>query len=185
MNTTKHPVLPNGFDLGSKELAAWLSGQSVATFVDKQRAYFTPEEIQEFEHESSVNGREFNKLAGIKQYVSDLCRKGTEEAVTIVIPGTVGAKMLELQRRQNDDMIDSGYEETEVEVYAIPDADNQTMEFFDGEGNHYPDRSRSLSISEVHKYCGLLNVGRSSNIIKNGEDNIDGDTGEVLTGTHN
>lgn len=183
MEQLKHPVLPNAFALQSQELAFWLQSQSTHTFIDRRQEFFSPEQIQEFEHESSLNGREYNRLADLKSRVSDLCRKGTEEAVTIVIPATVGAKMLETQRRQNDDFIDRGYEEFDVEVYSIPYAEGETMEFFDSEGNHYPQRSRPLSISEKHKYCGFLNINKA-NVVQHGNDQVDESTGEI-TGTHN
>lgn len=177
---SKHYVLPNGFDLGSQELASWLATQSVQTFVDKKRDMFTPEDLQEFEHESSLNGREFNRLADMKSKVSDLCRKGTEVPVTIVIPATIGAKALEIQRRQNDDMIERGFSEEDVEVYSIPNVDGGTMEFFDADGKHYSDRTRPLSISEKHKYGGIFNIERP-----NGNQDVDMSTGELLDGTNN
>ncbi len=181
---SKHAVLPNGFDLGSPELAAWLQAQSVQTFIDTKKEFYSPEDLQGFEHESSMNGREFNRLAELKKKVSDLCVKGTEVPVTIVIPATAGSKLLELQRRQNDDMIETGFEQFDVEVYSIPDADNGTMEFFDADGKHYADRTRPLSISEKHKYGGIFNIDKR-NVVRDGNNDVDSSTGEVLDGTHN
>lgn len=158
MEKFKHSVLPKMFDLGSQGLAAWLAGQSVNTFIEPKREYFTPEQIAEYEHESSANGREFNRLAAIKQTVSDLLKKGVEEEMTIKIPKTVGTKLLETLRRQNDDLIEVGFIQEDVEVYAIPDVDNGRMEFFDAEGNHYADRSRELSVSEKHKFGGIFSI---------------------------
>lgn len=177
MEKFKHSVLPKAFDLGSTELARWLASQSVNTFIEPKKEYFSPEEIAEYEHESSANGREFNRLAAIKQYVSDLVRKGTGDAtspITITIPVTVGQKSLETFRRQNDDLIEMGFISEDVEVYAIPDVDFGKMEFFDSEGHHYADRTRELSISEKHKFGGIFNIESTF------ASKVEGSTGEII-----
>ena len=182
MEKFKHSVLPNAFDLGSTELARWLSSQSTNTFVEPKKEYFSPEQIAEYEHESSANGREYNRLAAIKQQVSDLVRKGTGDAtkpITIVIPVTQGQKSLETFRRQNDDLIEMGFISEDVEVYAIPDIDNGKMEFFDAEGNHYSDRTRELSISEKHKYGGIFNIESKF------ASKVEGSTGEIIDDSPN
>lgn len=180
----RHPALPHA--LNDNELADWLRLNAVQKFTDKKRDHYTDEELQEFEHESSLNGREYNRLAGIKKMVADLCSKGTEENVTIVVPKTVGTKMLEIQRRQNDDMVEFGFEETEVEVFAIPFADAETMEFFDVEGSHYADRSRPMSAKERHEYIGIFQRLAPRNVSKpDANGNVaDTDTGEIVDGTN-
>ena len=176
----KHPCLPN---LEGKDLAIWLENHSVNTFTDKDRTMFTPEEIQEFEHESSLNGREFNRLGGIKSLVSDLLRKGTDEERTIVIPKTVGTKMLELQRRQNDDFIEAGYAEEEVQVFQVPDFEAQTWVFVDRDGKAFADRERGFTMKEKNEYANEIEFAspRSLKVVteKNG-DIVNPDTGEVL-----
>lgn len=180
----KHPVLPKSFALGSTELARWISDQSVTSFKHEIFEYLEPQEIQQFEHESSVNGREFNRLNAIKQRVADIVRKGSDKETVIKIPASVGTKLLEIQRRQNDDMIETGATKFEIDVFQIPDLDTAKFEFFDSEGNHFPDRTRDMSISERNKHIGI-----SNQLYIKQQDNgsvVDESTGEILKdGTNN
>lgn len=183
----RHVCLPK--HLNNEELLMWLASNAVEKFTQKVPIYFTPEDVQEFEHESSVNGREFNRLKDIVKLVSEAVTKGNlEEPLTVTIPVTLGTKVLDVQRRQNDDNIERGYEENEVQVFAVPSPETKTMEFFTDEGKHIVDRSRGMSLKEQHEYIGifLMNNPTPKPVVNEAtSDIVDEDTGEVLgkTGT--
>lgn len=175
-----HPLLPNGFT--GSELASWLRNNAVEKFTDQRKDMFAVESIREFEHESSVNGREMNKLLDLKALVNKIVTKGndTEEEMVFRIPPTLGTKVLDMQRRQNDDLIERGYELVETEIFGIPNPEFGTMEFFDIEGLHITERTRSLSAKEKHEHLGIFNNDRSRLSIERSGDIADTDTGEVL-----
>lgn len=172
-----HPSLPPG--LTQSQLELWLQNNSVERFTHEKKDFFEPEEIQAFEHESSVAGREWNRLTDMLKEASTLVKKGTEEAVTFTIPVTKGTKMLETVRRENDDFIESGYNVQKVEIYGVPNMDTHFMEYFDAHGNEITERKRTLSPKEKNEYLGMFQN------IKNG---IDQTTGEIInpgkTGTN-
>lgn len=177
----KHNCLPN---LDGKELANWLENNAVNKFQDGKKTYFTPEELQEFEHESSVNGREFNRLTGIKSIVSDLLRKGTDEERTIVIPKTVGTKMLEIQRRQNDDFVEAGFDEEMVQIFKVPDFENQSWVFVDAEGFAFDERERGFTMKEKNEYANQIQFYAPKSLKISSPDSngdiADEETGEVI-----
>lgn len=147
------PVTLNG-----AMLAQWLKENAIETFIDEQKVFFTPEQIAEFEHESSINGRELNRLNDLLSKVGEYVKKGnhTEMPITIEIPVTAGTKKLDQFRRQNDDAIDKGYEVIETEIFGIVDRDNETLEFFTTEGVHIPERTRGLSPKEIKTHVGIF-----------------------------
>lgn len=161
--------------LSEEEFADWVRMYSVETVQDSEKRYFSPEEIQDFEHESSLNGREFNRLDDLKKKVSELILKGTEEEVKLTIPPTIGTKLLNEQRRQNDDLIEKGFELIEIEVFGIVNHENETMEYFSLEGELMPKRTRPLTPKEKHKHLGMF-----QKVSRQGPDLVDEGSGEVL-----
>jgi hypothetical protein len=179
----RHPKLMKlTAHLTQDEFAEWIRMYSVESFEDSEKRYFSPEDISEFEHESSANGREYNKLSDLKKHLGELITKGIEEDFTFTIKATVGTKLLDAQRRQNDDLIEKGFEEIEIEVFGIVNQEDETMEFFDIEGKLITERTRSLTPKEKHKHLGMFQM--KQNLKKVGNDIVDEDSGEVLkTGT--
>jgi len=153
----RHPLLPA--HLTEEELQIWIKRVGVEKFQDKTKRYFTAEEIQEFEHESSKNGRAINMLSGILAAVTEAVRKGTDMEQTFVVPATVGTVSFDKFRRQNDDLIDAGYEMIETEVFGVVDSNNQTMEYFTLDGQHIAERSRPLSVREKQQYLTSHQLG--------------------------
>jgi hypothetical protein len=119
--------MPNKLD--EKGLADYIAANHKLRFTEEVKRYFTPEEIQSFEHESSVNGRMINKLEDILALVRDKVRNGTDEPINIEIPVSQGSKLLVEFRRQNDDFIEKGYESEEIEIFGIPDLTANKMYF--------------------------------------------------------
>lgn len=160
MQQNRHPLLPA--HLSPEELQIWIRRVGVEKFQDKTKRYFTPEEIQEFEHESSKNGRSINMLKGILAQVTEAVNKGTDMELTITVPATVGTVSFDKFRRQNDDLIDSGYEMIETEVFGIVDQNNKAMEYFTMDGQHIAERSRPLSVREKQQYLTTHQMGEGS-----------------------
>lgn len=82
-------------------LGQWLRDNAIETFIDEQKMFFTPEQIAEFEHESSLNGREINRLEDLLKKVSEVIKKGNHDDSPIVfeVPPTSGTKKLNEFRR--------------------------------------------------------------------------------------
>lgn len=156
MSTPLHRSLP--VMLAGYELSQWLRANSVESFDDEVKHFFKPDEIAEFEHESSAKGREMNRLNAILKEVSEAIKKGIVEDLTIEIPASLGVKMLETQRRQNDDFIEKGYEIEEARIYGVVDTESETMEYFMEDGSHVKERSRELTPKEKMKHLSTANI---------------------------
>lgn len=146
----RHFLLPG--HLTPEELQSWIRKVAVEKFQDQTKRYFTAEEIAEFEHESSKNGRNINMLKSILAACTDAINKGSDQDVHITIPATVGTVSFDKFRRQNDDLIDAGFEMVETAVFGIVNQNDQTMEYFTMEGTHVAERSRPLSMREKQQY---------------------------------
>lgn len=155
-----HSSLPQ--HLSFEELQVWIMRASVERFKDKTKRYFAPEELQEFEHESSRNGRHKNKLESILQAVTELIRKGNDKEMVITIPETVGTQNCDKFRRQNDDLIEAGFEEVDCEVFGIVNNRDETIEYFTLDGSCITERTRSLSMKEKQQYL-VVNHMASTN----------------------
>lgn len=170
----RHPSLPQG--ITNAVLAEWLKTSAAETFTHEKRRYFSELEISDMEHESSAKGREMNRLTDVMKEIQDLIKKGNEEPASFTIPETVGTKMLETHRRENDDFIEKGYANEEITVYGIPNGRTDNMDYFDEEGNEITERRRALTAKEKHKYNGFFQR------IQGGIDTV---TGEVFGNTGN
>lgn len=152
----RHLSLPS--HLSPAELAEYIRKSAVQVFKDTKKRFFTQEQVVDFEHESSGNGREMNRLATILKTVTDHINKGSEEPMTIELPITQGKKNLDTFRKQNDDLVEKGFEEIEFDVFGIPNQINETIEFFDAEGELYEDRTRPMSEKEKRQYLGTMRM---------------------------
>ena len=152
--------MPQG--LTEQELQQWIQRASVERFKDKTKRYFTPEEIAEFEHESSRNGRSKNKLEILLSTVTELIKKGNPQEMVITIPETIGTVNCDKFRRQNDDLVEAGFEEVECDVFGIVNHRDETMEYFTLDGACIKDRTRPLSIKEKQQYLTIRNMAAST-----------------------
>ena len=89
----RHPSLPRG--VTNEVLAQWLQNNAKIKFTDEKKRMFSLEEISDFEHESSKNGREETRLMGILDEMKVAIKKGTQEALTFTVPITSGTKLLD------------------------------------------------------------------------------------------
>lgn len=189
IQTGRHALLPQHLNVA--DLANWLMTSAVDRFTDSQKRIFSPDDLTDFEHESSKNGREINRLMDILADAKDHIVKGGEEPLTLTLPPTAGTKKLDKFRRQNDDLIETGFELVEMEIFGIPNPENEMMEYFDIEGNHILDRQRPLSAKEKHTHLGMFQKGSNSKLfVANrggaaGNADVDEDTGEFRDGTNN
>jgi hypothetical protein len=180
MNKQRHSSLPD--HLTDQELQSWIRRVAVSKFNDRTKRYFTPEEIADFEHESAENGIQILDLKSIIQKVSEACNKGIEEPLTIVIPENAGIKNYDAFRGQNYRMIKEGFEEIEVEIFAIPNQGAETMEFFTLDGAIIEERTRPLSAKEKKEYLTVRNISqlpKESNAKLYIDSEVDQSTGEL------
>lgn len=173
--TERHPSLPAG--LNAEQLAEWLRNSAVDHFTDTRKTILTQDEIHAYEHESVLAGREINRMEDLLSQVRDHVKKGSEEKLKLVIPATVGIKQLTTNRRENDDMLELGAIEDKVELFGIPNAMTEEMEYFDMDGNIVADRTRKLSAREKHEHLGMFQNVRDSNARIAGADE-NGELGE-------
>lgn len=161
----KHHALPEK-TLTPEALANWIREASKETFKDETKIYYTPEEVQEMESESTSLGREIIKIADLKKYVMDKLSKGSEEDIEITIPEGMGLKtMLEL-REALDRKVEKGFEVVETKIFSIPNEDGN-MYFFDAEGNLFGDRTRKMSAREKQEIFGLFADGTMGKMAAN------------------
>ena len=173
----RHPSLPKGLD--AEALGEWLRSSAVETFTDSKKTLLTPEEISGYEHESVVAGREVNRLEDVLAQVRDHVKKGSETKLKITIPATLGVKELTEKRRENDDLVEAGHIMDTVEVFGIPNAQTEKMEYFTIDGELIADRTRDMSAKERHEHLGMFQNVRERNAKLSGAD----ENGEVKTGT--
>lgn len=147
----RHHLLPR--TLEGHEISNYLAKNCVEDFKEQVKKYFDPEEIQDFEHESSKSGREINRLKAIIKAVTDHVNKGGDEELIIELPATAGVKSLESQRKQNDDFCETGYTEIEERVFGMVDVENEKIVFFLSDGTEVKDRERPMSNREKLQYC--------------------------------
>lgn len=161
----KHHSLPEK-PLTPEALANWIREASKETFKDETKIYYTPEEVQEMESESTCLGREIIKIADLKKYVMDKLSKGSEKDIEITIPEGMGLKtMLEL-REALDRKVEKGFEVVETKIFSIPNEDGN-MYFFDAEGNLFGDRTRKMSVREKQEIFGLFSDGTMGKMAAN------------------
>lgn len=169
----RHASLPP--HLNAAELEEYLEKNSVDTFTHEMKEIFSEDELNELAKESSAKGREINRLLDMLKAITKHVQKGSEEATTFSLPATVGTKLLDTHRRENDDFLETGYSKNDVRIFGIPNINTHFMEYFTADGQEVKERRRTLSASEKQKFAGFF-----GNLVDRQGKILDEVTGEVL-----
>lgn len=135
---------------------SFYSAHAKEKFTDERKHYFDESEVNELSRESSYSGGEIIAVEDILKMVQGLVKKGSEEAVIIEFPQTVGKDVLTETRRRNDLMVRKGYHVIEETIWGFVDDQSLTMRYFNIEGNEMDERRRSLSAKEKREYLGVF-----------------------------
>lgn len=153
-----HPSLPQTFT--PEQLAAWLKNNAVEKFTDERKIYFTDDEKDEIRKKIVNTAVEINDLDAIHAKVKTYLKEGVftedEAGESIVIPNTKGLKILLSNKRFEEDRYKRGYDLETRDIYGIPNAETENMDFFDVTGTEIIERCRPLSPREKQMYIGIF-----------------------------
>ncbi len=161
----KHHALPEK-PLTPEALANWIREAAKESFKDQTKIYFTPEEVQEMESQSTSLGREIIKMGDLKKFVMEKLSKGSDEDLEITIPEGQGLKAMVEKREALDRKVEKGFDVVETKIFSIPNEDGN-MYFFDAEGNIFADRTRKMSAREKQEIFGMFADGSMGNMAVN------------------
>ncbi len=158
----RHHSLPQAST--PEQLAEWIQLNKVDTYDHTEKIPFTEEEIQAFEHQSSLASRSIDKLTAVEKYFKELIKKGTHfnqerevyEPANVTIPPTKGKDALTANREFADKQVELGYKLDITNLYLIPNPEEGTMVMVDIEGNEWPDYSRNMTNDEISQFKPLL-----------------------------
>lgn len=167
----RHEALPQSLTV--EQLAQWLYENKIDSKSHTEEEAYTEEEIQEFEHKSSLASRSIDGLDDIEKRVKEHLKEGIfDEPVSITLPPTNGRKTLTANRKYADDQILKGFSYREIDLYGIPDEKTEKILFFDAEGNMWDDYSENMSEDQKHQYIGMFSKDKVD-----GEDSAKADAG--------
>lgn len=164
----RHKSLPQS--MTPERLGEWIDLNKVDIKHHVEKVQYTPEEIQEFEHKSSVASRAIDKLDAVLEYVKGLIKKGTpydinkdaHTPVNVTVPPTQGTDTLKANREFADQQIDRGYKEEITKLYMICEPETLRMLAVDIEGKEWPEYSRDMTKDEVKQYGKPVLTGDSA-----------------------
>ena len=149
----KHPALPETMTV--EGLADYIKTRALEKYSEEQKVYYTPEEITDLERKISDKNREVLRLSSLQKTITDAIKKGSED-FEASIPETIGTDALKKGRDNLSQQVEKGYYTVERLVYGLIYDEDETLEFFDIEGNHIPERSRKLSAKEIDQHIGMF-----------------------------
>lgn len=158
----KHSALPKFTT--PEALGQWLDENAAETFLHETKIYLDEDEKDDLRKKIASQGIEINQLNRLKKQLSESLEKGSQ-GYNVDMPETLGLKMIKKGRTNLEELLERGYNTETVRIYGVPDHESETMEFFDIEGNHFPDRSRTLSQREINLFIGPM--FNSQNLRKN------------------
>lgn len=190
----RHEALPQSKT--AEELGVWLTNEAIERKTHREEVEYTDEEIQEFEHKSSVASRALDKLKHIEDDFKKMIKEGVEKPVDVTVPPTKGTKILESRRKHADSEIEKGYYEDTVDLYGIPYPEGETILFFDNEGNIWDSYTLEMTVEQKEQYVGLFKAGKNLKdtieeleeggttvtITTSEGEEVDTDSGEVIEG---
>lgn len=150
-----HLALPQK-SLTIEQLAQWITENQIEQKVHEEQVDYTEEEIQEFEHKSSVASRAIDRLMVIKKTFTDYINDGVDIPTDVTIPETKGLKALHANREYADAQIELGYRIIPTTLYGIPCDANGKICFFDVEGDHWEQYDYKMNPFQQDKYGSPL-----------------------------
>jgi len=155
----RHEALPQS--MTPEQLGEWLVENKIDTKIFREETPYTEEEIQEFEHKSSLASRSLDRLDDLEKGFKEMLKEGVEEPENVTIPPTKGRKILKANREWADMQIEQGHQITDITLYAIPYSEQQQVFFFDIEGNKWDDYDYEMTREQKEKYSGLFDQDAS------------------------
>lgn len=162
MNTIKHACVPKS--LTPELLADWIQNQKIDVENHIEQIPLTKEEIQEYEHASSLASQSIDRLKAVKKYFDNALKKGTpfdkateqHKPLTVTIPPSKGLDALEANREYADKQIMLGHKEEVTALYLIPYPETSRMIMVNIVGVEWPEYSRDMTADEQSQYKPLL-----------------------------
>lgn len=145
-------------------LAEWIQLNKVDQHNHVEEIPLTEEEIQQFEHQSSIASRSIDKLQNVEKFFKETLKNGTpynrdsdkNEPVNVTIPPTKGLTVLKANREHADKRLELGYKEDITNLYLVPNPEESTMVMVDIEGNEWAQYSRNMTKDEINQFKPLL-----------------------------
>lgn len=166
-----HLCLPQ--TMTKENLAKWITENQIDMRMHEEKFDLTKEEIQDFEHNSSLASRAMDELNGIKDGFMERLKEGTEDPIDFTIPPTKGLKALQANREFADAQIKLGHRVVSTQLYAIPYPETKKILFFDVEGNIWEEYSRAMNPNQLQKYDKPLMAAMNTGKEKKSEKKID------------
>ena len=150
----RHASLPP--TLTDEQLGNWLKANAKERFKDPNKVVFTDDEINLKARQAASIGADNLFLEDILKTVKFAVEKGNPETLTIEIPVTDGINVNKIAVSGLVKEISKGFISEERDIFGIPNAVDETMEYFTITGEIVPDRTRALSAKEKHDNIGFL-----------------------------
>ncbi len=172
-----HKSIPQS--LTPENLASWIVKNQDRKFLHTEKTDLTEETISFLEHKSSLASRAIDRLNKVKEEFMDTLKNGTPDAdkpVDVTIPPTSGLKVLTANREWADKQLEQGFSEDLIDIYMVPDPENNQMVGIDIEGNEWPEYTVEMTEDEHKKYGKLFSKEKGA---KKSGGKVKADTTEV------
>lgn len=154
----KHDSLPK--NLTPEALGQWITTNKCETKINEEQIPLEEHEISELEHNSSLASRAIDKLKAQLKEITEYFKEGVAEPIVFTIFPTRGLKTLDANRMFADAAIELGHTTINTTIYGIMHPDTEKINFFDIEGNEYPDHQENMTPDQI-KFHGTLFKGPS------------------------
>lgn len=149
-----HLALPQR--MTPENLAQWITTNSVEERTHEEKIDLTSDEIQVFEHDSSVASRAIDRLDDLKEKFVTHLKEGTQDPIDFTIPPTKGLKVLQENREFADKQIEQGYRTEITELYFIPYPETRKLICVDATGEHWENYDMKMNPPQIQKYAKPL-----------------------------
>lgn len=158
-----HRSLPQ--KMTKEKLAKFITENQKQVIDHIDKLPLTPEQVNEYEHKSSMASRAIDKLDEVKADFMHFYKKGTAAnpdgkgghiPQDIKIPATKGVDALKKNREHADGILEKGYLEETTKIYMIPSPDDSQMVGVTIEGYEAPEYTRKMRDDEEQLYGKLF-----------------------------
>lgn len=141
-----------------ENLASWIVTNALETKDHTDETPLLPDEIRDFEHESSLASRAIDRLNGIKESFIEVLKNGNslDEPMEFKIPPTKGLKLLSANREFYDMQLERGFKINITTIYFVPSPEEAKAIGTDIEGKEWPEYTRDLTEPEMEKIGKLF-----------------------------
>lgn len=161
----RHPSLPS--TLTDENLKDWLAEHCIEKTNHVLRVDYSPEEIQEFEHQMANNTNAILELEDLKKAFNDVIKEGTDVEHNVdgtvsylpkdfTIPPSKGIKALKNNIEFLNEKRIKGYEEQVTPLFLIPVPETEMIIAVDSTGTEYPEHSKKMTPDQANHYNSLF-----------------------------